>query len=147
MAKEDKGPDNGFVAVSMDVAQKEVEKWLDFKKTSPSNRETNSDMIEVLADAISEGVLVLDTEEYFFTQKFKFPIADDNGNTVLSELKYKPRITESQLLPFLKGVKPTDIRATINGYVCALTGQNSGMIRKLDTEDKRIPNAIAIFFL
>lgn len=147
MTKENQTQPQGLKAVSMDVAQEEVNKWLDYKKVGDKQRESQQDMIDLLQDAICEGLLTLDPEKYFFHQTLKLPIQDDNGNDILSEIKYRPRINEHQLTPFLKGVKATDIKGMITAYVAALSSQNNGMIKRLDTEDRRIADAIAIFFL
>ena len=48
--------------VSLELAKKEVRKWLDFKKVDQDKIEENMDNVDALAKAISVGHLVLDKD-------------------------------------------------------------------------------------
>ena len=129
--------------VTKEVALKEVNKWLDFKKVSEKKREENDDAIESLADAIVEGVLVLKSDKRF-VQTLLFPIGDEGA---IKTLTYKPRIKMSEVEARSQKVKPGDTQGIIRGYICALTEQAAAIIKELDTEDNRISRSIATFFL
>lgn len=126
--------------VSREIAEQEVTKWMDSKRMKSKKRESNAESVENLVDAISDGYLALDEETNVFTLKLSFPI---DGVT---DLKFKPRLTVAEAHKRLERVKPTDVDARIMAYICALTGQNSGVIGALDTDDYGICQSIAVFF-
>lgn len=131
--------------VSKEVAINDINEWLDAKKISSKKRVLQVEQIESLVSEVEDGNLSFDPETKSLTYKLKFPLEGENLN--LSELKFKYRITSNDLAPYLKGVKPSDADGRLAAYICALTGQNSGYIRKLDTEDLSIAQSIAVFFL
>jgi len=126
--------------IAIEVAQKEVEKWLDFKKVDDDKRADNAEGINALAKAVSKGYLRLN-ENHEFIQTLKFPIGD------LKELKYKPRLKMNEIHVKSTNVKAGDANGLITAYICALTDTNSGIIKEIDTEDNRVAQQIAIFFL
>lgn len=130
--------------VSKDIAESEVTSWLDKKKIMPSQREENRSAIDTLVEAISEGVLELDTETNVFTHKLLFP---PEGDMPVTELTYKPRLNDTMLKPYLTGVKPGDVDARLLAYTAALTNKAKGILVNLDSADKRIATSIVIFFL
>jgi len=130
--------------VSKEVANKEVEKWLDYKKVDEVKRTDSVDSIEALAKAIESGNLSFDSKEHVFKQKLKWPIGEGEA---IKELIYKARLTMNDVHLRTKNVKSGDAHGLITAYICALTEQNSGVIGCLDTEDNRIAQSIATFFL
>jgi hypothetical protein len=46
-----------------------------------------------------------------------------------------------------KQVKAGDANGILMAYVAALTGENTGIIGKMDTEDYNICQSIAVFFV
>lgn len=131
--------------IAKEVAEAEVTAWLDQKKVLPSTRESHEDYINTLISAVEEGVLVRVAETNTFVHKLQFP--DLGGDEAFTELKYKSRINDFQLAPFKKGVSPKDADGQFNALVAGLTDQAKGLISKLDSQDKKIATAIAIFFL
>lgn len=129
--------------VSQEVALKEVTKWLDFKKVDTKKRETNEDSINTMVDAIMAGNLVLD-KEFNFIQTLKFPVGADES---IKTFKYKPRVSVSAIETKMQNVKGTNSMGLIGAYVSAITDLNSGVVKLLDTEDNRVAQAIATFFL
>lgn len=132
--------------VSKEVALKEVEKWLDYKRVDEKKRADSKDNIEALADAIAFGYLVLD-KDFNLVHSLKFPLLNEDGSVAAKEFKYKPRLKAGDVQNRTQNIKATDTFALIGAYVSALTDLNSGMVKQLDTEDYRIAQAIAIFFL
>jgi hypothetical protein len=130
--------------VSIDAATKEVEAWLDYKKVDSEKRAASSDNIEGLAKAISSGSLRYNPKDNTFTQSLKWPIGEDSP---INELTYKSRLSMKDVTIRTKNVNSGDAFGLIQAYVCALTGQNSGIIGCLDTEDNRTAQSIASFFL
>lgn len=131
--------------VAREVAQAEIEKWLDYKKIKEAKREAEETTTETIVDAICDGTLVLN-KDYTFTHKLAFPLKSD-GEDTLKELTYKPRLEVREINTKMKGIKPSDADGRIMGYIAALTDQPRGVLTRMDTEDNRIAQAFATFFL
>lgn len=132
--------------VNLEIAQKEVQKWLDFKKVDEEKIEDNKDNILTLAKAVSSGSLSLDSDHNFI-HELKFPITDSDGNVVESKMKFKPRLKVGDLQTKTQNVKSNDTFALITAYISALTDLNSGIIKQMDSEDYKVAQGIVIFFL
>jgi hypothetical protein len=130
--------------IPLDIATKEVNKWLDFKKVSPSKREAKADEIKQMAEYISEGYLVL-KDNMHFTHNLKFPLETEDNT--LSVLNYKARVDAKTIHVQLQGVKPTDVTGMLHAYAAAVSGSPKGVIQGLDTEDLAIATTVAHFFL
>lgn len=130
--------------VTREVAVKEVEEWLDYKRIRPGKREERKDEIETLVDSIEAGE-VIKGEDQVLKYTLMFPLEGSGAKVEI--LEFKPRLTGLDLEPILKGIKATDADGRLRAYISALTGQPMGVIKKLDTEDSTIPNTIALFFL
>jgi len=134
------------IAVSRDVAEKDLERWLNHKRIGITKRENMRDNIDILVDAVQDGQLVVE-EDCKITQKLAFPPENGEGDVHVSELVYAPRMHFSQIQPKLKGIKPGDTETRLLGYAAALSGQPIGVLRKLDTVDLAVLQAVAVFFL
>lgn len=132
--------------ISKDVAVIEFEKWLDFKRVKDTKRKDSEAQENEIVSAIASGNIIVE-DDFTLTHKLEFPVQNDKGVVSLSELKYKPRIQVRQLNAKLKGVKADDADGRILAYAAALTGENTGMIGCLDTEDYRIASCIVMYFL
>lgn len=132
-----------MAAISPEVAQQEIEKWLDHKRVSEKRRESLSDQIEILVNAVVEGELVLD-EKFTLKQKLRFPIENEITTTAL---EYKPRLKIGEVHNRLQGIKPGDADGRITAYISALTGKPKEVIKNLEVDDYGIGQSIAIFFI
>lgn len=132
--------------VSKEVALKEVEKWLDYKRVDEKKRVDSKDNIEALADAISFGYLVLD-KDFNLIHSLKFPLLNEDGSVASKEFKYKARLKMGDIQVKTQNIKATDFLGLVSAYIAALTDSNSGVVKQLDSEDGRIAQAIATFFL
>lgn len=130
--------------ISKEIALKEVNSWLDYKKVDESKRAESEDSIEALARAIESGNLSYNSEENKLTQNLKWPIGEGGA---IKSLTYKSRLSMNDVHIRTKNVKSNDAHGLITAYICALTQQNSGVIGALDTEDNRVAQSIASFFL
>lgn len=140
----DQSNNAGHSAVSIEIAIKEVTEWLDYKKVSESKRIERKKEIETLASAISEGSLVLNKDDKTFLQHLKLPFGKDDS---VKELNYKSRIPIDLIHMRLRNVKSDDADGRLLCHVSALTGQSLELLRKMDTEDYALAQAIAYFFL
>jgi len=133
--------------VSREIAEKDVTFWLDKKKISTGHRELNENFIDQLADAVQEGNLVLDKDTNEWTYELAFPVNDEKGGEALGTLKFKSRLNDVMLRPFLNGVKNDDADGRLLAHTAALTGANKGLLKLIDSVDKRVVMAITVFFV
>jgi len=130
--------------VSYEIATQTVNDWLDHKKIKSNRRESLKTFIEILVDAVAEGQLVLQ-EDFKFSYELSFPIGE-GGN--ITHIDFVPRINDAKLEPYKRGIKGADAFETSNlVMLCGLTQKPVNVIRALDTVDKQVADAIAIFFL
>lgn len=127
--------------VPREMAEKEVQAWLDFKRVKSKKAEENSSSIETLIDGFQSGALVLEPETHNIKMKLEFHIGKDQ-----KQLVFKPRLKVGEAHKKLKGVGASDVDGRILAYVAALTSMNSALIQDMDSEDYSIAQAIAIFF-
>ena len=132
------------VRINQEQASREVEAWLDYKRVFERTKEANQDSIEFMEDMICEGILSIDETTHEITHKLLFPLGE--GSEITS-LKYKSRLNDKMLEPKMKGIKSNDANAMLTAYICALTDENSGVIKGMDSQDKKVAMAIAVFFL
>lgn len=130
--------------VNPETATKEINAWLDFKKIMQNTRNSSEESIQLLIDAMVEGIITIDEKSNVITHNLNFPIGD--GDEV-KKIEYRPRLNDRLLEPYLKGVKASDSDGRLTAYICALTQKASGIIKNMDSVDKKISLAIAVFFL
>jgi len=130
--------------VARDVAELEIESWLDHKKVKSKKRESNADQLERLVEAVQDGVLKFDEANGHLVQILNFPIGD---NDQIKELSYKPRLKVGESHRFLKGYASDDMDGRMLAYVCAITNQPKNILTGLDTDDYGVANSIVVFFL
>ena len=133
--------------VTPEVAKKEVDSWLDYKKVKPKKRENLDAQIEVFVDAIVAGTLVLDHQNFVFKHTLSFPLENSKGDITVTSVNYKPRLSVKQINAKMKGIKPTDADARVLGYIAALTDEATEVLTRFDSEDSSIAQAFATFFL
>ena len=134
--------------IPRDVAEEEVQKWLDYKRIS-INEDDEEDVAKEksLVKYFMDGSLCLNHDNFTITQKLKFPLSDEDGEVALAEIVYQPRLNRSHLNAKMKGVKASDVDGRLVGYTAALSGQPKGMLGKLDTEDNKVAQSVVMFFL
>jgi hypothetical protein len=134
--------------VSEKMANADVSKWLDHKNVSPRKREKKEtkQQIETLVDAFCDGDLTLD-DDFNLVQKLRNPVKDNEGKKILETLSFVPRLLLEDVESHLMSVKSTNTIGMIAAYTSALTGQNSTLLKKIDTDDNRTTQSIVMFFL
>ena len=76
---------NVVTGMSLELAEKEVEKWLKFKRVPNRIREENKDSIKHMTEAFADGDLALNPSTHELTLKLQWPVDS------LSELVFAPR--------------------------------------------------------
>lgn len=130
--------------IAREVAQAEVDKWIEYKGFSERKIETNSDSVEKMVDAFEDGVLVLNPDDFEITQILRHQVG---GEIPIKQLVFRSRMKVSDIQMQFKGVKTSDTFGMIAAYIAALTKQPKAVITDLDTEDYAIASTIAVFFM
>lgn len=135
--------------VGREIAEMEVNAWLDSKGINEKQRgeEGNGESVEKLIEAVQDGTLSIDQETFEITHSLRIPIENDEGETTISSLVYKPRLKVFELQKALKGTKGSDVDARLIAYISAFSGKPKGVIGGLDLIDYNIAQGIAIFFM
>ncbi len=128
--------------VSKQVAEQELNAWMDYKKIYPKSRVTLEAPISHLVDAIMYGDVSISADTHIITQKLKEPVSG-----LFDSLTYKPRMNVSDVKKYLSGIKAMDGDSRTTAYICALTDKGPSQIDRLDTEDNKTAQAIAVFFM
>lgn len=134
----------GTPVLSRHDAQEKSKNWLDAKKVKPGKRENFEDNIEDMIDGFQTGQLVLNDDN---TIELHLIFPKETDAVTIKSLMFKSRITPADKRPYMKKVKPGDVRANLVAIACALTGQGTGIIESLDTEDFELVSTIALFFI
>ena len=129
--------------VTREIAEREINEWLAYKKINDAKREAYKEHIETLIGAVMDGSIVVN-EEKTFLHELKFAL---EGEIPVTRLEYKPRVKISTIHRNLQGVKSDDVDGRICGYIAALSSKPRKVIEAIDTEDYSISKAVAIFFL
>jgi len=130
-------------AATKEVAEQEVNKWLDYRDVTPGQRETFKDSIKLLVEGVEKGVLSIDGE-FLIKQKLKFKIGE---KVPVTELEFKPRIRVGTIHGKSKEFESTDATGNLFGIITALTGQAIGIVKDMDQADYKYARAIAVFFM
>ena len=96
-----------------------------------------------MKDAVVEGILRVN-ENKTLTHFLLEPVGEEKK---ITELTYKTRLNDRMKIPYMKGIKSDDVFGMLNGTIAALTTTPREVIMAMDTEDKRLAQAIAVFFI
>lgn len=129
-----------------DVAMKEVSTFMDKKKIYPRRRQALQGIMEIVAEAIQYGQVVIN-DDGSICQTLLEPVVDQNKTVVLAKLEYKARVEPSVINKMIQDnkVPGTDARNMI--YTTAYSGEGAGMINKLESTDRNTCDAITLFFV
>jgi hypothetical protein len=125
--------------VQIEVAQADIERWLDGTMVMNSKRVASKSDIELMTDAICDGLLVVN-EDLTLSQKLLYPLEG------VSHLTYKSRLSVGDPASRLKEFKADDVHGMVLAYVATLTQKPNALIKNIDRKDYRISTAIAGFF-
>lgn len=126
--------------VTREVAERELNGWLEFRRVSDRRRENFEEQVETLIDAICSGIVTI-TSDNEILMKLQYP------SDLCKELKFKSRLTVRDLRTRLANVKASDGDARIEAYLIALTGTTQGAIGLMDTADYSLASSVVVFFL
>ena len=129
--------------VSREIAEADVQRWLEAKRIRQTKRESLKEYIESLVLEIMDGFITID-ENCNLTQKLRFPIGLHEN---VKELNFETRLKVLDVNPFLQKVAQGDNDGRVLAYILAATKQPLGFIQALDTEDLGVSQSIAVFFL
>lgn len=127
-----------------EIASSDVTKWLDLKKINERAREEKKDAVDALVAAIMDGSILI-KDDGTIVQTLKFATGDNKDGVTF--LEYQARLKTQALQLSLQGLKLGDGYGIIVSVIAALTKQPKGVIKDLDTEDFKVGQSIASFFL
>lgn len=130
--------------VSLEIAQKDINAWLDSKRISEKKRKDNEKVVDNLVSAVMEGNLVWDEEQKLLKQRLQWPVGE---NEELKHIEFKQRITQGDISARLRTAKSDDAFAVMGVYISAITGQPIAILDKLDSSDYSIAQSVAVFFM
>lgn len=130
--------------ITQDVAEKDVKRWLEARRTSEKKAEAMAETIKELENFVMEGKLIVD-EDGTLTQILDFPIGEE---VMLKELKFKNRISVGDIQKRMTGnnIKSGDIDGRLMVYASALTDKLFNQIAKMDSSDYSVTSTVASFF-
>lgn len=130
--------------ISEDIAKKEVEGWLKFKRIPEAYIKGSSSYINGIAISVMEGIFTIDPTTNEITHKLLFPIG--TGEFQITELKYKPRLGVNTIQSAIAGLSLTDLTGRTIGTIAAMCGRPRTEIGGMDSEDFRAASDVAAFF-
>lgn len=123
--------------ITKEVAEQEINAWLDYKKIKPSQRISNKPHIDILVEGIMCGDLSIDPDkDFLITQKLCFPV-----DGLFDSLTYKSRASVGDIQ---KATNET--KEVFFSTVSVLTGKGASHIKRMDSEDSKVAYAITVFF-
>lgn len=132
--------------VSREVAEADINKWLDANKVRKSVRVKYADTINVMIEAVEDGMLLV-LSDCSLQHVLMFPIETEDGNIVCRDLAYKLRFKVADLSAQLNQLNASNPVEVTQAYVCALTGQAKAIIGKMDIRDYKLAQCVASFFM
>jgi len=131
--------------VSTEQAIAEVNSWLDYKKVKTAKRESNAEHIDTLVSCVEDGTIIINDDKTI-VHELGFALENTEGETTVERLTYKARLTMLDIQRATKGISPNDQTERMFGFGNALTNVGRGVLKKLDSVDNGVLQAIAIFF-
>ncbi len=140
--------------MSQEVAEQELERWFDFRRVKERIRNNPDEGVgydvtrQALIDGFMYGQLEFIQESGILKQKLFWPVENEDGEVVLKELLWKPRIREKDLANPMKNVKQSDTNGRMKAYISAYTGENKGVLGMMDlADDYGLATSINTYFL
>jgi hypothetical protein len=140
-----------MVAVTKEIATKEITAWLDYKRIKQSVRDNKAKSIGILVDAMIEGDITISQGEYHYngqkltgpviTQSLIFPVGS------LTSISYKPRETMGALSSILSKASGGATMGTVYAEQLSIGSIMGEQLLEMDNEDGKVMNAIVEFFL
>lgn len=133
------------IVLSKELAEIEVQKWLNLRQVRNSVRIKCKQHIETLVDAMCDGILSL--EDNGLKQQLQFPIENKDNEVVLSELLHKNRFKVKQLSEQVEGVSVENFVEFNLSYIAAITDTPRVFVSNMEHDDFKIAQAVASFFM
>jgi hypothetical protein len=127
--------------VSKEIAEKEVNSWLDHKKMSPKRREEKKEAIESLISLVEDGTVTIEPDTFILSQHLLFERGEQK------KLSWKPFGNVGRVQIYMKNVESTDFTGNAIAHACAQTDQSKNLINSLDSEDVAVLKVLALFFM
>jgi len=130
--------------INRETAVEDINRWLDARRVKDRKRETFKEQIDVLVDAVMDGLLVVRKEDNHLVHTIEFPAKTE---APIKTLEYKLRITVAELHAAQAAETNVTSNTTFYAYIQALTGVVKQTLLKFDSSDYNICQAVAVFFM
>lgn len=125
--------------LNRELAEQEVNKWLDSKRVRATVRRENKDNIEAIIDGFEDGLLILSEETNAIKQTLIFPTG------ALKEIIIQPRLKVSERIDRLKNAG-NDADSRVVAILAALSGNMTEALKGMDADDLAVSRNITAFF-
>lgn len=139
---EDLKPKNG-TPVNTETATKDVNRWLDYKKTTRAQREAYAGIIDNIIKDVEDGYIEVN-DDCTLTVKLRTPT---DGDAPITHLTIKPRTTVRAVEEAVKRHKASAQGERLKAIIALQSGVHYNVVMNLDTVDGGILDNIALFFL
>lgn len=129
--------------IAREIAESEVNGWLDYMGISASLKEKHNPSVEKMIDAVEAGTLVINDDKTLL-QKMVYPFG---AETKITELKYKPTLTVGEVNNHKASLDITNPQFSTFAYLGASTGQPVSVLFKMDIRDFKLCDNIVLFFI
>jgi len=139
--------------MAMEVAEKEIETWFDYRKTKETARDVINEDIgydysrRTIVEGFMYGMLTFDKTIGVLTQKLEYPLSNESGDFGLKELKFQPRLKRNALIEPMRGVKASNSEGKVEAWISAATGTTKSLLGKMDVSDYGLAEIIITYFL
>lgn len=129
--------------VSREVAENEVNAWLDYIHVRKSQRESEFAKVYInhIVESVMEGSLIFN-EDKTITQKLLTPL----GEGATKEIVYNSRFEVGKMIDIMAGVKSSDEASKVIAILSLLSGKPIAVFKKLERSDYVIAEKITLFF-
>lgn len=129
--------------MAFEVAEADVNRWLDFKQVSEKKREGNKENIEAMIEEIQKGSMKIN-DDFTISYDLRNPIGEEIKTI---QLQFRGRVKMRDIQTALRGVDSKDLQGWVIAYTAAVTQNPKPLIAQMDSVDFGICQAIVSFFM
>ena len=117
--------------ITIELAKEQVSEFVDRKKRLPSKRESLQQMVDIVAEAVQYGFVVIDGSS--IKQTFMEPVLNTDGRPSLTGLTFNRPLASAVQVEKAKLKMGANFAQELLCITIAATGESKAMIDKIDT--------------
>lgn len=131
--------------VSKEIAEKDLNAWLDFQDVADDVREIMKSYINIILRGMQSGKVVIDTKTMDLTQKLKNPFGKEYQ---ITKLKFKSTGLSIDDVERNKESIPAEFQNRDElAHIAVATGEPFSVLKQMSTKDLNTSIAIIFFFI